>query len=533
MDSSGLIHRSPSPALHPPDVVAESSSPRLSLGGNSSGGQPNSLQVPQPKGARRSPSPLLLSADKGISSSALLSPSLMNLQEQMTESTVHIDPSHDHDHVLDNSYPYGHHHHDHHDHHSDHHHDHKHNSFSHHHDTNTIDKLKSRYLKQDHPMNDRSHNHHHHHDHHDHHDHTHHYHAHHHNEHASHAHHSHQTTHSTPLPTLSQIFSTLAPAQKTIFTWALFHMLIGFAVWLVGQSSGSLAMVGFSFAIIFDALGVFNIFISSAIASNRAFWSAAVKRPFGFQRFEVLFGFCTLLYLLFGAMYLTKEAIEHLMLDHHEGHHDEDRGLAVSFLMVFLGLAATVIGAIGFQNHLSIASLMRTNAHGGLAQPAFLIQNQSAVSAIVQSPFTLLTFACGFGVMFNAVMELIGYNDGTLDKLSAILQTVLAYYFGWPATIALAKLLLQTAPEGAMLVLEACLRDIRQNPAVLSVDTAHFWQNTYGQLVGTLRVHIRAGADEQAVLAHVHQRLGSLVVGKTVQPGMEWHGELTVEAIRE
>lgn len=41
-------------------------------------------------------------------------------------------------------------------------------------------------------------------------------------------------------------------------------------------------MAGFAYVVIFDALGVLNIFISSVIASNREFRESNLKRSYGF-----------------------------------------------------------------------------------------------------------------------------------------------------------------------------------------------------------------------------------------------------------
>src|SRR5947209_669512 len=105
-------------------------------------------------------------------------------------------------------------------------------------------------------------------------------------------------------------------------------------------------MAGFAYLVIFDALGMLNIFVSNVVVSNHEFREANLRRPFGYvrlcfiifllpvynsvltrthqkrsssihsaQRYEVVFALGTTIYLLFVGMYTTKESIEHLMLE--------------------------------------------------------------------------------------------------------------------------------------------------------------------------------------------------------------------------
>lgn len=53
-----------------------------------------------------------------------------------------------------------------------------------------------------------------------------------------HGSHNHEHSHNAnvkQLPTLSHIFSSLFPSQKTLFTWGTFHLFLGILLWLKGQ----------------------------------------------------------------------------------------------------------------------------------------------------------------------------------------------------------------------------------------------------------------------------------------------------------
>src|SRR6185312_1219389 len=107
-----------------------------------------------------------------------------------------------------------------------------------------------------------------------------------------------------------------------------------------------LALTGFAYLVIFDAFGVFTTFASTVLITYRSLRESSIKHPFGYellrchtlavnileltefllfsvQRYEVLLGFINTIYLIFVAMYVTKESLEHLLLESSEDHYDE------------------------------------------------------------------------------------------------------------------------------------------------------------------------------------------------------------------
>jgi hypothetical protein len=68
-----------------------------------------------------------------------------------------------------------------------------------------------------------------------------------------------------PLPTLSYIFSSLPPSQKTLFTWGTVHLFLGILLWLKGQwgcGLGKLYCI-FSFQLINITLLLIYIYYST------------------------------------------------------------------------------------------------------------------------------------------------------------------------------------------------------------------------------------------------------------------------------
>ncbi|CAG8808854.1 34311_t:CDS:2, partial [Racocetra persica] len=92
------------------------------------------------------------------------------------------------------------------------------------------------------------------------------------------------------------------------------------ALWLKGQWCDGLALTGFAYLVIFDAMGVFATFISSALTTYGSLRLSSIRNPFGIQRFEILFGFASALYLLFVALYMLKEGLEHFILESNHEH---------------------------------------------------------------------------------------------------------------------------------------------------------------------------------------------------------------------
>ncbi|CAB5374852.1 unnamed protein product [Rhizophagus irregularis] len=340
--------------------------------------------------------------------------------------------------------------------------------------------------------------------------------------------HNHEHSHNAnvkQLPTLSNIFSSLFPSQKTLFTWGTFHLFLGILLWLKGQWGCGLALTGFAYLVIFDALGVFTTFISSVIKTYRPLRESTIRNPFGVQRYEILFGFTNALYLLFVALYMLKEGLEHFMLETSE-EHVEGHSPDFPIIWVLLALGATLISAICYSNHKGFATLLRSASSViGTHQPNYWKTNDGFL-IVLTNLFTLSTLLCGASVILAGILTEQNHHLGWLDKLVSILESMLMFYLAVPIATASGKILLQTTPDAALNSLEACLREIQLNPTILSLTTTHFWANSYGQLIGTVCVQVNPDANEQEVLADVYSRLIPLFVNS------ENSGELTVQIVK-
>ncbi|KAG1405368.1 hypothetical protein G6F60_003675 [Rhizopus arrhizus] len=372
---------------------------------------------------------------------------------------------------------------------------------------------------------------HHAHDHHAHDHHTHDHHAHDHSDHSHHHPHHFSPVYIPPLPSWGLIFSTLVPEQKTIFTWFLIHLGIGFWLYCLGTSRESL---GYGYLMVFDALGVLNTFVSSVLRTHPAFTVSNSKRPYGAHRYEIVFALGTTIYLLFATMNNTKESLEHFLLQdqHHPGesHHPEEPH-TFSFGLFFLmgaGISATCLSSMSLRNHESFVRYLRKRPTTvqGFTYNVINRARASPLNALSSNIYSLSIVLSGAVILLS---YLIGVLTPWMDKVLALSESCVMFYLGYPTASALIKVLLQTTPQSIQNGVENRLREIQQQEAhILSVDRIHFWQTTYGKCVGTIEIRVRPEADDQAILTRVYQKLEGL----TNSTADNNQSELTVSVVK-
>ncbi|EPB82998.1 hypothetical protein HMPREF1544_10271 [Mucor circinelloides 1006PhL] len=402
-----------------------------------------------------------------------------------------------------------------HDHHGHDHHGHDHHGHDHHgHDLHTHDHHNHNHHEHGHAHNHSHHSHNHNHN--PNHDHDHH-HGH---DHAHHQHSNFPQVYTQPLPSYASIFASLIPFQKALFTCFMGHFFIGIILWWLGVSRESLSITGFSYLVLFDSFGTLNNFVSSVLHVNPAFTTMSTKRPFGVKRFEVVLALANTIFLLFGTMYTTKESLEHLLLEEHHGgsgDHHGNSGFPLGLLvMLLVAIAASFASSIKLKNHDNLVNLTKRSSQ---FQHEY-IQN-TPLDALVKNIYSLSIVSAG-SIVF--VFQLFGLSSPSVDKFLAFAEASLMLYLGAPTATALAKVLLQTMPDAMTHAIDHQLRSIQQIPSVVSVDKVHFWQNAYGKCIGTLEVHTRPDADEDAVINASFDILEPLV--------KENEGELTISIIK-
>ncbi|KAF9976557.1 Endoplasmic reticulum zinc transporter [Actinomortierella ambigua] len=303
----------------------------------------------------------------------------------------------------------------------------------------------------------------------------------------------------------------------TLFTWMVIHAVVATFTWLSGLSHGSLAISGLGYMLMFDTFGILNIFVSSVVHTDGRFTKSTVRYPFGVQRIEVLAGLSNAIFLLFIGMNMLKESLEHLMLegDHHGSGDHHGAIVRVPLFWTILGLGATLVGAIGHQNHKQFCLLLQAGNSGSNSWSSAAAYNQRTLS-MMHNQFSLATLACIAGVVLVWLFPMVD----SLDNLVAIGQSVVMFALGLPLTKVLGMILLQTTPPMALESVEDAVRQLAATDgSILGLDRSHVWANTYGQLVGTLVVRIAKEADEAVALKTIQQRLFSVLDVDPHTPG--------------
>lgn len=303
--------------------------------------------------------------------------------------------------------------------------------------------------------------------------------------------------HASPLAQLKILVAALTAAS-------------GASLWLRGQQVDCLSLSGLGYLLVFDALGALHtIFIeprpSDCIdrvwdALGRKDGPSNIKLPFGRARLPTLSLFSQALFLLFSAIYVCKEAVEHVLMTHphssegaggsHLGHSERHQSeMEVSCSLVGSALALVLFSALVTTNHNSLSQI----SAGLVGRPA--------VTPAILNPFSTLTL--GFGILIMGAACFISPNQsGKADGLIAILMVFVITKLVWPVLELTAQVLLQTAPVGShggreVTELERRLSDLQNDPqraAVLKshlirVDAPKLWRLTvapHAPLVCTL-----------------------------------------------
>ncbi|KAI8990217.1 cation efflux family-domain-containing protein [Pilobolus umbonatus] len=332
-----------------------------------------------------------------------------------------------------------------------------------------------------------------------------------------------------PLPSWIQLFSLLLPTEKALFTWFLIHVTISVCLYYMGTQKESLSLIGYSYLMLFDALGVLNSFVSSILRNHPEFGVSNTKRPYGAHRYEIVFALGTTIYLLFATMHNTKESLEHFLLQTHhmeESHDTSPNQLSIGmFLLMGTAISATCFSSVGLRNHDNFVRYLRrrpTTVHGF----SYNVINRARISpinAILSNIYSLSIVLCGTVILVFYVCNMI---TPFIDKVIAFMESVIMCYLGYPTAKGLSKVLLQTTPNTVQSGVDNRLREIMTDSNILAVNKVHFWQTTYGKCVGTIEITVSPEADEQAVLQLIYQKLEGLTSSEIVSDISQ--SELTV-----
>ena len=186
------------------------------------------------------------------------------------------------------------------------------------------------------------------------------------------------------------------PVEPTVHPLAVVSCVVegilGAAIWVTGQQTGSLSCTGLGYWVVFDSFGVALSRVIPGYLTRDSMQSRS-RRTYGYVSFslpvspfidcnsrngrlETVLMFAQSVYLIFASVYMCKETVEHLLLSagddqqHHADHHhhfdgyvacDVEVGFVTEFhpfyrgvlpmMLAFLSLIFVVVNALGFENH--------------------------------------------------------------------------------------------------------------------------------------------------------------------------------------
>ncbi|KAF8211832.1 hypothetical protein K438DRAFT_1915742 [Mycena galopus ATCC 62051] len=366
----------------------------------------------------------------------------------------------------------------------------------------------------------------------------------------------------TPAPA-EQIFQK--PVSTTPFlTAATAQFLLGGTLWVQGQQTGSLAVTALGYWAVFDAIGVAIPHIT-----------LVVSKPYAAARARPVLLFAQSVYLMFSAVYVCKEAFEHLLLSASagdgsagDGHHhhtgDEDAGIEYPVFTTLLAFVTLALTALLVDNHAGLVALA-----GNRIPPLSTLLRQTSVysppdptsppARALSNPYALTPIVLALGILLTAVVA-PATQHRMFDLAAAAAGSAATFVVAYRACTVLGAILLQTAPRrgarGArMEAFLRAMRDVERHPQVLHLPAPHIWQlATAGEkggtgggagvglgkeedaLVVTLELHVRASLPDDDVLAltrWVRERVaGALGLGGEGGRGPRQEAEVTVGVVR-
>ncbi|KAM4803733.1 zinc transporter 6 isoform X2 [Urocitellus parryii] len=238
------------------------------------------------------------------------------------------------------------------------------------------------------------------------------------------------------------------------------------------SSTNSIALTAYTYLTIFDLFSLITCLIS--------YW-VMVRKPspvysFGFERLEVLAVFASTVLAQLGALFILKESAERFL---------EQPEIHTGRLLVgtFVALSFNLFTMLSIRN----------------------------------KPFAYVSEAASTSWLQEHVADLSRSNYFAVDTASAIAIALMTFGTMYPMSVYSGKVLLQTTPPHVIGQLDKLIREVSTLDGVLEVRNEHFWTLGFGSLAGSVHVRIRRDANEQMVLAHVTNRLYTLVSTLTVQ----------------
>uniref|UniRef100_A0A672PFX9 Cation efflux protein transmembrane domain-containing protein n=1 Tax=Sinocyclocheilus grahami TaxID=75366 RepID=A0A672PFX9_SINGR len=318
-------------------------------------------------------------------------------------------------------------------------------------------------------------------------------------------------SHRSVLGRFAQEFSLVTSDRRSwrILLFAVLNLICTACLLMWCSSTNSMVWLLTSRADVFGSHSLITCLLS--------FW-VTMKKPsqvysFGFERLEVLAVFASTVLVQLGALFILKERKLCFCVCF------RGRLLVGTFVALFFNLL-TLLSVKNkpfvFVSEAASTSWLQEHVADLSRSLCGLIPALSSILLPRMNPFVLINLAgaCALGITYMLI-EINNYN--AMDTASAMAIALMIFGTMYPMSVYSGKVLLQTTPSHVIGQLDKLLREVSTLDGVLEVRNEHFWTIGFGSLAGSVHVRIRRDADEQMVLAHVTNRLNTLVSTLTVQ----------------
>uniref|UniRef100_A0A672PFV2 Cation efflux protein transmembrane domain-containing protein n=1 Tax=Sinocyclocheilus grahami TaxID=75366 RepID=A0A672PFV2_SINGR len=314
-------------------------------------------------------------------------------------------------------------------------------------------------------------------------------------------------SHRSVLGRFAQEFSLVTSDRRSwrILLFAVLNLICTACLLMWCSSTNSMALTAYTYLTIFDLFSLITCLLKRFILQRSIF-----------ERLEVLAVFASTVLVQLGALFILKESVERFV-EQPEVH--TGRLLVGTFVALFFNLL-TLLSVKNkpfvFVSEAASTSWLQEHVADLSRSLCGLIPALSSILLPRMNPFVLINLAgaCALGITYMLI-EINNYN--AMDTASAMAIALMIFGTMYPMSVYSGKVLLQTTPSHVIGQLDKLLREVSTLDGVLEVRNEHFWTIGFGSLAGSVHVRIRRDADEQMVLAHVTNRLNTLVSTLTVQ----------------
>ncbi|VVT55206.1 uncharacterized protein SAPINGB_P004480 [Magnusiomyces paraingens] len=310
---------------------------------------------------------------------------------------------------------------------------------------------------------------------------------------------------SLPIPTFAECRQSMSKDQLIRLLWGVCHLYMAFLIYVI--ESPYTALSALAHLLFYDAMGAFLCAFVDILGNFDVWKRSSVHLPFGLERTEVLAGYALAISLVFmggdilshslqdiiQAVYLGDFfAASHGHGSHHHGPTDSDPAAIVInwrkiCFRVILGIIATIVSAVGFDNHSRISRALKST-------------NASAISSlpwIMSNPSHFITVTFSFAILLYPIES--PFVRRVIDTILTPLIAASMCYVGWILAKSLGGMLVMSFPgENRTDLVEEQVLKLR---FVTKCSEISVWQVHHSVWLACMKIEMNGGSesDEQYV----------------------------------